>query len=139
MGRMLKPEARKDIIDFFSNSNMVPTSMIDISDGLSSEVLHICKQSKVGCVLHEEKIPMAEDTRNAAFKFKLDPTLCALNGGEDYELLFTIRQSDYEKISVNAEISVVGYMTEAEQASYLITKGGNKHPIIAQGWNHTKT
>jgi thiamine-monophosphate kinase len=112
--------------------------MIDISDGLSSEILHICKQSQVGCVLYEEKIPVAEETKLAAFKFNLDPTACALSGGEDYELLFTIKQDDYDKITTTEQISVIGYITDAEAGSHIITKGGNKHAITAQGWNALK-
>ncbi|MEK7227066.1 MAG: thiamine-phosphate kinase [Bacteroidota bacterium] len=136
IGRMLKPEARKDIIEFFAEKEIIPTSMIDISDGLSSEILHICKQSRLGCVLYEEKIPVAEEMKKAAFKFEIDPTACALSGGEDYELLFTIPQTDYDKLVLNEEISVVGYMTEEEQGVHIITKGGGKHAITAQGWNH---
>ena len=112
--------------------------MIDVSDGLSSEILHICKQSNVGCVLYEEKLPIAEDTRSAAFKFNLDPTACALSGGEDYELLFTLKQDDFDKISSNADISVIGYLTDDEAGAHIITKGGNKHAITAQGWNAFK-
>lgn len=138
VGRILKPEARKDIIEFLAANNITPTSMIDVSDGLSSEMLHICKQSQVGCVLYEEKIPIAEDTKNAAFKFNLDPTACALSGGEDYELLFTIRQDDYDKITTTEEISVIGYITDAEAGAHIFTKGGNKYPITAQGWNAFK-
>jgi thiamine-monophosphate kinase len=136
IGKLLKPEARKDIIQFFAAQEIVPTSMIDISDGLSSEILHICKDSELGCVLYEEKIPVAEEMKNAAFKFEIDPTACALSGGEDYELLFTIPQTEYEKLVLNEEISVVGYMTEADQGVHIITKGGSKHAITAQGWNH---
>ena len=136
IGRLLKPEARKDLIEFFAKEKIIPTSMMDISDGLSSEILHICKESNVGCVLYEEKIPIAEEMRNAAFKFKIDPTACALSGGEDYELLFTISQNDYDKIVLNENISVVGYIAEAEQGSTIITKGGTKHAITAQGWKH---
>lgn len=136
IGRLLKPEARNDIIAFFASQDLLPTSMIDISDGLSSEILHICKQSNLGCVLYEEKIPVAEEMKKAAFKFEIDPTACALSGGEDYELLFTIPQTDYEKLVLNEEISVVGYMTAPEEGSQIITKGGNKFPITAQGWNH---
>ncbi|MCZ2458402.1 MAG: thiamine-phosphate kinase [Chitinophagales bacterium] len=136
IGRLLKPEARKDIIEFFEKENIVPTSMMDISDGLSSEILHFCHDSNLGCVLYEEKIPIAEEMRKAAFKFEIDPTACALSGGEDYELLFTLRQEDYDKIVLNENISVVGYMTEPEAGAYIITKGGGKHPITAQGWNH---
>jgi thiamine-monophosphate kinase len=139
IGRLLKPEARKDIIGFFEKSGLLPTSMIDISDGLSSEILHLCKQSKLGCVLYEEKIPVAEAMRSAAFKFKLDPTACALSGGEDYELLFTIKQSEYEKIVLHEEISVIGYMTEPEKGAHIITKGGGTHEITAQGWQYFKS
>jgi thiamine-monophosphate kinase len=135
VGRILKPEARKDIIQFFSESGVTPTSMIDVSDGLSSEILHLCKDSNLGCMLYEDKIPIAEDTRQAAFKFNLDPTACALSGGEDYELLFTVKQEDYDKIAGNADISIIGYMAEAEGGSHIYTKGGNKFPITAQGWN----
>jgi thiamine-monophosphate kinase len=138
IGRLLKPEARKDIIEFLGQQNIAPTSMIDISDGLSSEILHICTQSNLGCVLYEEKIPVAEETKKAAFKFEIDPTACALSGGEDYELLFTIAQSDYNKLVLNEQISVVGYMTEAEQGAHILTKGGGKHKLTAQGWNHLK-
>ena len=136
IGRLLKPEARKDIIDFFTQQQITPTSMLDISDGLSSEILHICKESNLGCILYEEKIPVNEDMRKAAFKFEIDPTACALSGGEDYELLFTIPQTDYDKLVLNEQISVIGYMTEPEQGALIITKGGSKHAITAQGWNH---
>ncbi|MEY4586379.1 MAG: thiamine-phosphate kinase [Bacteroidota bacterium] len=139
VGRLLKPEARKDIIEFLAAQKIQPTSMMDISDGLSSEILHICKQSELGCVLYEEKIPIAEATKQAAFKFELDPTACALSGGEDYELLFTIPQSEYDKLVLNEQISVIGYMTDAEQGAKLFTKGGSKYPITAQGWNHLNT
>jgi thiamine-monophosphate kinase len=138
IGKLLKPEARKDIVSFFAEKEIIPTSMIDVSDGLSSEILHICSQSSLGCVLYEEKIPVAEEMKNAAFKFEIDPTACALSGGEDYELLFTIPQSEYDKLVLNEQISVIGYMTEAEQGTTIITKGGSKHPITAQGWNHMK-
>lgn len=138
IGRLLKPEARKDIVEFFAKEEIQPTAMIDISDGLSSEILHICKESALGCVLYEEKIPIAEEMKKAAFKFEIDPTACALSGGEDYELLFTIAQSDYEKLVLNEQISVVGYMTEPDQGAHIITKGGGKHAITAQGWNHLK-
>jgi thiamine-monophosphate kinase len=138
VGRLLKPEARKDIIEFLDDAEIRPTSMMDISDGLSSEILHLCKQSQLGCVLYEDKLPIAEEMRNAAFKFEIDPTACALSGGEDYELLFTVSQSDYDKLILNEQISVVGYMTEPEQGTHIHTKGGNKHVITAQGWNHYK-
>jgi thiamine-monophosphate kinase len=135
IGRLLKPEARKDMIEFFQQSDVVPTSMMDISDGLSSEILHICRQSELGCVIYEDKLPIAEDTRNAAYKFELDPTACALSGGEDYELLFTVSQQDYDKLVLNEQISVIGYMTEPEKGKKIITKGGNTFDITAQGWN----
>jgi thiamine-monophosphate kinase len=138
VGRILKPEARKDIIEFFEQQNIMPTAMMDISDGLSSDVLHICNQSNVGCVLYEEKLPIAEQTRNAAFKFNLDPTVCALNGGEDYELLFTIKQEDYDKLSANENISVVGYVKDVEEGRKFLSKGGNSFDITAQGWNALK-
>jgi thiamine-monophosphate kinase len=136
--RLLKPEARKDIIEFFEQQGVVPTSMMDISDGLSSEILHICEQSGTGAVLYEEKLPISELTKMAAYKFEIDPTACALSGGEDYELLFTMKQDDYEKITMNEQISVIGYMTDASESAIIITKGGNKHQITAQGWNAFK-
>jgi len=138
IGRFLKPEARKDIIEFFAAEKIMPTSMIDISDGLSSEILHICKQSKMGCVLYEEKIPINEMARQFAYKLEIDPTACALSGGEDYELLFTIDQGDYNKIASNDDISIVGHVTEPEEGSVIITKGGNTHKLTAQGWNAFK-
>ncbi len=138
IGRFLKPEARKDIIEFFAEKEMQPTAMMDISDGLSSEILHICKDSNVGCVLYEDKIPIAEETRMAAFKFEIDPTACALSGGEDYELLFTVAQTDHDKIKDNPAISIIGYMTDAEEGVHIITKGGGRHTITAQGWNPIK-
>ena len=138
VGRLLKPEAGKNTIEFFEKQGITPTSMMDISDGLSSEILHICKESEVGCVLYEEKIPVAEETKKAAFKFEIDPTACALSGGEDYELLFTIDQSDYEKLVLNEEISVVGYITDVADGARIITKGNNTFPITAQGWDALK-
>jgi thiamine-monophosphate kinase len=138
IGRLLKPEARKDIVAFLGESGITPTAMMDISDGLSSEIMHLCKQSQLGCVLYEEKIPVAEATRLAAYKFELDPTACALSGGEDYELLFTLSQADYDKLVLNEQISVIGYMTDAEQGARIITKGGATHPLTAQGWNHLR-
>ena len=135
IGRILKPEARKDIIEFFATYEILPTSMIDVSDGLSSEVLHICKQSDVGCVLYEEKIPVHDLARQFAYKLELDPTACVLSGGEDYELVFTLTQSDYDKIVLNEQISVIGYITDKDEGANIITKGGNKYAITAQGWN----
>ena len=135
IGRMLKPDVAKDVIDFFENEKIMPTAMMDISDGLSSEILHLCKQSELGCVIYEEKIPIADETRNAAYKFELDPTACALSGGEDYELLFTVKQADHDKLVLNEKISVIGYMTAPEEGKKIITKGGNQFDITAQGWN----
>ena len=135
IGRLLKPEARKDIIEFFAANEILPTSMIDVSDGLSSETLHICKQSDVGCVLYEEKIPVNDIARQFAYKLEIDPTACALSGGEDYELLFTLSQNDYDKLVMNEQISVIGYITEKEEGTNIITKGGSKYQLTAQGWN----
>jgi thiamine-monophosphate kinase len=138
VGRMLKPEARKDVFDFLESAGIMPTSMMDVSDGLSSELMHICKQSNVGCVLYEEKIPIHDETKMYAYKLEVDPTACALSGGEDYELLFTIQQSDYEKMVLNENISVIGYITPIEEGLHIITKSGNKHALTAQGWNAFK-
>ncbi|WP_291910740.1 thiamine-phosphate kinase [Chitinophaga sp. CB10] len=135
IGRQLKPEARKDIIQFLEESDIKPTAMMDVSDGLSSEILHICKQSNLGAVLYEEKIPIAQESREMALKFGLDPTACALSGGEDYELLFTMKQEDYDKIVLNEQISVVGYMADISEGAHIITKGGNKFKLVSQGWN----
>ena len=135
VGKLLKPEARKDIIEFFASNQIIPTSMMDVSDGISSEVLHICKQSNLGARVFEEKLPIADASRKAAFKFGLDPTVCALNGGEDYELIFTIAQEDHDKIVLNEEISVIGYITDLEEGVKLLTKGGNQYDLKAQGWN----
>ncbi len=133
--RILKPEPRAEIVEWLQENNITPTSMIDISDGLSSELLHICKSSNVGCVLYEGKIPFHPDTEKMALEFLLDRTSCALSGGEDYELLFTIKQEDYEIMKTNAHISVIGYITEKEKGTYMLSKGGNNHKLIAQGWN----
>ncbi len=135
IGRLLKPEARKDIIEFLEKENILPTAMMDVSDGLSSELLHICRQSAVGCVVYEDKLPIHDDAKNCAYKFKLDPTACALSGGEDYELLFTMSQAEYDKLVLNEQISVIGYVTDIEEGSHIITKGNNKYSITAQGWN----
>ena len=138
ISKLLKPEARKDIIEFFEEKDIIPTAMMDISDGLSSEILHICRQSGVGCRLYEEKIPISDEMKNAAYKFEIDPTACALSGGEDYELLFTLTQSEYDKLVLNEQISVIGYMTDPSEGQKIITKGGNLHDITAQGWNAFK-
>jgi thiamine-monophosphate kinase len=133
--RQLKPEARNDIIELFEKLRIIPTSMIDISDGLSSEILHLCTQSKVGVELYDEKIPVDEQTYNTAREFNLDPSLCALSGGEDYELLFTIDLSDYEKIKNLNEIAVIGHMTNESKGRLLVAKDGSVHDLKAQGWN----
>lgn len=133
--RQLKPEARKDIIKKLKELNIKPTSMIDISDGLSSEILHICQSSNVGCNIYEDKIPIDQTAYQTARDFNLDPTVCALSGGEDYELLFTVKLSDYDKIKQYLDISVIGHITEKAEGVNLIDKSGNIIPIIAQGWN----
>jgi thiamine-monophosphate kinase len=137
--RQLKPEARKDIIELLKEIEVKPTAMIDISDGLASEVLHICKQSNKGCNLYEDKIPLDPMTYETAREFNLDPTVCALSGGEDYELLFTVKQADYDKIKFKMDITIIGYITEPSAGCNLVTKAGNLHPIKAQGWNAFKT
>lgn len=133
--RQLKPDARKDIPPLLKMLKVKPTAMIDISDGLASEILHICTQSETGCNLFEDKIPIDPSTYTLAREFNLDPTVCALSGGEDYELLFTIDQSDFPKIKANPDITVIGHMTSKKEGINLITKGGTSHPITAQGWD----
>ncbi|GGG16109.1 thiamine-monophosphate kinase [Dokdonia pacifica] len=133
--RQLKPEARKDVVLLLESLEVLPTSMIDISDGLSSEILHLCKNSKVGCNLYEEKIPLDPQVINTCEEFELDSTTIALSGGEDYELLFTIRQEDYPKIKANPNFTVVGHMTEEREGAHLITRANTKIPLIARGWN----
>jgi len=133
--RQLKPEARKDIVKLLKELEVKPTSMIDISDGLSSEILHICSQSKVGCNLFEEKIPLDQQVISTCEEFNLDSTTIALSGGEDYELLFTVSQEDYPKIKGNPHLTVIGHITEESEGKNLITRGNQKIEIIAQGWN----
>ena len=134
--RQLKPEARKDIIGFLRELDVVPTSMIDISDGLASEILHICHSSDVGCHVYDEKIPIDATTSMAAIDFNLNPATCALNGGEDYELLFTIDQKDFEKIKGNPHMTVIGHITNKLDGCYFIDKNGSAIELKAQGWNH---
>jgi thiamine-monophosphate kinase len=134
--RLLKPEARMDIIHELKELGVVPTAMLDISDGLASEILHITRQSKVGAHIFEDKLPIAKLTYDTAVEFNLDPITCALNGGEDYELLFTISQEDYEKIKNHPDIALIGYITKDPDDVSLITKGGNTVKIKAQGWTH---
>jgi thiamine-monophosphate kinase len=136
--RQLKPEARKEVIQQFKELGIKPTAMIDISDGLSSEIMHICKQSDVGCVLYENKIPIDHATETMAQTFNLDPTVCALSGGEDYELLFTIKQADYEKVNAKMDISIIGHITDKAAGMHLIDRSDNFVPLKAQGWNAFK-
>jgi thiamine-monophosphate kinase len=136
--RQLKPEARRDVIDLLKSRDIKPTSMIDVSDGLASELLHICKQSSKGCNLYEEKIPIDPMTFETAREFGLDPTVCALSGGEDYELLFTIKQADYDKIKHDVDVSIIGYITEPNAGKNLISKSGQVHALTAQGWTAFK-
>jgi thiamine-monophosphate kinase len=133
--RQLKPEARKDIPVLLQKLEVKPTAMIDVSDGLASEILHLCTDSGTGCNLYEEKIPIDPAAYNTAREFNLDPTVCALSGGEDYELLFTIDQSDFPKIKANPDITVIGHMTAKKDGVNLITKGGTSTPLTAQGWD----
>ncbi len=133
--RQLKPEARKDIIDLLEKLEVHPTAMIDISDGLSSEILHLCEQSDVGCNLYEDKIPLDPTVISAAEEFKMDSTLVALSGGEDYELLFTIEQKEFPKIKGNPNLTVLGHMTHKNEGAHLISRNGSKIPLTAQGWN----
>ena len=133
--RQLKPEARIDIIQLLKGKNIKPTAMIDISDGLASEILHICKQSDKGCNLYEEKIPIDATTAIIAEEFKIIPTIAALSGGEDYELLFTIEQSDFEIVKSLEDIHIIGHITDKNSGANLITSSGTAIPLKAQGWD----
>ena len=133
--RQLKPEARKDIVKLLEDLDVKPSSMIDISDGLSSEAIHLCKQSNVGIELYENKIPLDPQVISTCEEFKIDSTTVALNGGEDYELLMTISQEDYPKIKANPNLTVIGYITEANRGMNLITRDNSAIPLIAKGWN----
>jgi thiamine-monophosphate kinase len=139
IGRQLRPEARKDIIDLLEDLGIVPTSMIDISDGLSSEVFHLCKQSNIGMKIYEEKLPIDQQTYDTALEFNIPPTTTAMNGGEDYELLFTLPQSQYDKIKNSLDITVIGYCTAAHEGKEIITKSGSVVPLEAQGWDTLST
>lgn len=136
--RQLKPEARQDVVKILEELNVVPTAMIDISDGLSSEILHICDSSKKGCRIFEEKIPIDPTVYTACEEFNLNTTTVALNGGEDYELLFTIKLEDFDKIKGNPNLSVIGHITEDENC-YLVTRDNNAIELTAQGWNPLKS
>lgn len=136
--RQLKPEARRDIIEKLAEEGIQPTSMMDISDGLSSELLHICTQSKVGCRVYEEHIPIDYQTAVMAEEFNMNLTTCALNGGEDYELLFTVPIADHEKISEMEGVKLIGHITKSELGCALITRDGQEFELKAQGWNPLK-
>ncbi|MBY0543582.1 MAG: thiamine-phosphate kinase [Sphingobacteriaceae bacterium] len=136
--RQLKPEGRRDIVDLLAQMKIKPTSMIDVSDGLASEILHICTQSEKGCTLYEEKIPIDPMTYETARELGLDPTICALNGGEDYELLFTIKQADYDKLKNDIDVSIIGYITDKNSGCNMISKSNVSHELKAQGWNAFK-
>ncbi len=136
IGRQLKPEARKDIIEQFTDAKLVPTSMIDISDGLASELMHICKASGTGAFVEEANIPINPETFQTALDLKLDPIVCTMSGGEDYELLFTIDPEDLDKVRYMADVFIAGEITEASEGITLHTRQGNIHPLKAQGWKH---
>ncbi len=135
--RQLKPEAREDIIKVLDELNIKPTSMIDISDGLSSEILHLSEQSECGSRIYDQKLPIADETKRFADELLIDPTTFAMNGGEDYELLFTISQSDFEKLDKNPHITIIGHITEQSKGNSLVTADGTEVQITAQGWNHS--
>ncbi|AHM62195.1 thiamine-monophosphate kinase [Flammeovirgaceae bacterium 311] len=134
--RQLKPDARMDIVHDLREKGVVPTSMIDVSDGLASELLHLCKGSGVGLQVYEENLPIDKMTYDTAVEFGVDPITCVMNGGEDYELLFTIRQEDHEKLKSHPDIHFIGYATDLSGQAHLITKGGTIVPLKAQGFNH---
>lgn len=133
--RQLKPEARKDVVELLKTLGVKPTSMIDISDGLSSEILHLCEQSQVGCAIYEDKIPMDTQTKQFAQELNINPLVAALNGGEDYELLFTVPLADHDKIKKEFDFTIIGYITDKNSGANLITGGGSVIPLHAQGWN----
>jgi len=134
--RQLKPEARKDVVHFLKTLGVKPTSMIDVSDGLASELLHLCKAGNLGCTIYDEKIPVDQETFNSAREFNLDPSTCALNGGEDYELLFSIKQTDYDKIKDSEHLKVIGHYSDKNSGSNIVGRDGSVIPLQAQGWNH---
>ena len=136
IGRQLKPEARRDMVEAFAKAGLVPTAMIDVSDGVASEVMHICKQSGVGAIIEEAGVPIHPEAQLMAIKFQIDPITCALSGGEDYELLFTVKPSDLDKIKYLPDIYIMGEITQASDGIKLHTKGGNIHDLMAQGWKH---
>lgn len=133
--RQLKPEPRKDVIDMFKEIGIKPTAMIDVSDGLSSDLIHICQQSNVGCTIYEDKLPLDIQTITVAEEMNLDPTVCALNGGEDYELLFTVSLDDYNKIKDQKRVAVIGHITSDKEVYQIVTKGEQVQTLTAQGWD----
>jgi thiamine-monophosphate kinase len=135
-GRQLKPDARMDIIHELREMGVVPTSMMDVSDGLASEIFHICKASQVGATIYEDKLPIDKQTFDTAVELNLDPITCVLNGGEDYELLFTIDQKDFAKLEKHPDIHFIGHMTKAEDGKFLVTRSGTAVQLKAQGWKH---
>lgn len=136
VGRQLKPEARKDMIELFAKNNLVPTAMIDVSDGVASEIFHICQQSGVGAFIEESGVPIHPDAQMMAIKFNLDPITCALSGGEDYELIFTVDPKDIDKVKYLPDVYIMGEIVPTGDGVKLHTKGGNIHNITAQGWQH---
>ena len=136
VGRQLRPKARMDIIHELRDLGVKPTAMIDVSDGLVSDAFHLCKQSGLGVALFEDKLPIGEETFRTVAEFNMDPNTCALNGGEDYELLFTISQADFEKLKNHEDIHMIGYMHDAENGKVMVTRKGNTIPLQAQGWKH---
>ncbi|REE00992.1 thiamine-phosphate kinase [Marinoscillum furvescens] len=136
VGRQLRPQARMDIIHEFADLGIVPTSMIDVSDGLASEIFHLCKHSGLGAAIYEDKLPIDKEAYETAAEFSIDPNTCALNGGEDYELLFTIKQEDFEKLKNHAEIHTIGYMQAMDKGRTMVTRNNNVIELQAQGWKH---
>ena len=138
VGRQLRPKARMDVIHDLKEKGIVPSSMIDISDGLASEIFHLCKESNLGTSIYEDKLPIDKETYETAAEFSIDPNTCALNGGEDYELLFTITQDEFEKIKNHEDIHTIGYMHEASKGKVMVTTSNQIIEIQAQGWTHFK-
>lgn len=138
IGRLLKPEARRDAVAYFEQKGFTPTSMIDVSDGVSSEAIHICRQSGVGMIIEEGKVPMHPDMEKLAIEFKINPITCALHGGEDYELMFTVAEADIEDVRYMNDVYIIGEVREAQEGIKLLTTGGKLVDLSAQGWNHFK-
>ena len=136
VGRQLKPEARKDVLGMFRQSEFQPTAMIDVSDGLASELFHISKRSKVGILLFEAQVPIHQEAKMMALKFNMDPITCALSGGEDYELLFTAAPEDLDKVRQMADVYIIGEVTPPDFGLKMQTEGKNMVEIVAQGWKH---